>query len=213
MADFNKPTTTGSLYSGYSAEVRDLIADVAKMLDGTGTLNTPANAIRWSSTNNRFEKYVASVWQALTTKLLMDVDTVDGYHAGNGSGAVPISNGTVNTNLNADLLDGAHAGNGVGNVPLNNGSVNSTLNADLVDGYHAGNASGNIPISNGVMNTNLNAQYLGGNLASAFATSGHTHAGVYMPVSGGISTTMARTIRCRTVASTRTVSKRHRCAR
>ena len=30
------------------------------------------------------------------------------YAAGNGSGNVPVSNGTVNTNLNADLLDGQH---------------------------------------------------------------------------------------------------------
>jgi hypothetical protein len=35
-----------------------------------------------------------------------DSDKVDGYHAGNGSGQVPISNGTVCTNLNADKLDG-----------------------------------------------------------------------------------------------------------
>lgn len=37
-----------------------------------------------------------------------NADTVDGYHAGNSSGQVPVSNGTVNTNLNADLLDGSH---------------------------------------------------------------------------------------------------------
>ncbi|MEO0205724.1 MAG: hypothetical protein ABIL22_03495 [candidate division WOR-3 bacterium] len=36
-------------------------------------------------------------------------DRVDGYHAGNTNGCVPVSNGTVNTNLNADLLDGNHA--------------------------------------------------------------------------------------------------------
>jgi len=36
-------------------------------------------------------------------------DRVDGYHAGNSSGQVPVSNGTVNTNLNADLLDGKNA--------------------------------------------------------------------------------------------------------
>jgi hypothetical protein len=36
-------------------------------------------------------------------------DTLDGYHAGNASGQVPVSNGTVNTNLNADMVDGQHA--------------------------------------------------------------------------------------------------------
>lgn len=39
-----------------------------------------------------------------------NADTVDGYHAGNASGNVPVSNGTVNTNLNADMVDGRHAG-------------------------------------------------------------------------------------------------------
>jgi len=36
-------------------------------------------------------------------------DRVDNYHAGNSSGQIPISNGTVCTNLNADLLDGLHS--------------------------------------------------------------------------------------------------------
>jgi len=38
-----------------------------------------------------------------------NADAVDGYHAGNESGQIPISNGTVNVDLNADLLDGYHA--------------------------------------------------------------------------------------------------------
>jgi len=36
-------------------------------------------------------------------------DLVDGYHAGNASGNVSLSNGTINTDLNSDLLDGQHA--------------------------------------------------------------------------------------------------------
>jgi hypothetical protein len=36
-------------------------------------------------------------------------DMLDGYHAGNASGQIPVSNGTVCTNLNADKLDGRHA--------------------------------------------------------------------------------------------------------
>lgn len=34
---------------------------------------------------------------------------LSGYSAGNASGNVPVSNGTLNSNLNADLLDGQHA--------------------------------------------------------------------------------------------------------
>ena len=36
----------------------------------------------------------------------LNADQVDGYHAGNSSGQVPVSNGTVCTNLNADKVDG-----------------------------------------------------------------------------------------------------------
>ena len=38
----------------------------------------------------------------------LNVDKVDGRHAGNFSGGVPVSNGNVNTNLNADMVDGVH---------------------------------------------------------------------------------------------------------
>ncbi len=39
-------------------------------------------------------------------------------------------------NLNADLLDGYHAGNISGAIPINNDIINNNLNADMVDGCH-----------------------------------------------------------------------------
>jgi hypothetical protein len=39
----------------------------------------------------------------------LNADQVDGYHAGNSSGQIPISNGTVCTNLNADKVDSEDA--------------------------------------------------------------------------------------------------------
>jgi len=87
---------------------------------------------------------------------------LDGKHAGNNDGDIPVNNGTVNTNLNADLLDGKHAGNNAGDIPVNNGTLNTNLNADLFDNYHAGNASGNIPVNNGLTNINLNADMVDG---------------------------------------------------
>jgi hypothetical protein len=39
----------------------------------------------------------------------LDADTLRGYLPGNSSGNIPLSNGVVNTNLNADLLDGFQA--------------------------------------------------------------------------------------------------------
>lgn len=54
-----------------------------------------------------------------------------------GSALVPLANipGTL-TGKSADQLDGYHAGNASGNVPVSNGVLNSNLNADMVDGEH-----------------------------------------------------------------------------
>ncbi len=57
--------------------------------------------------------------------------------------------------LHADLLDGYHAGNSSNQVPVSNGTLCNSLNADLVDGYHAssflltsgGSISGNLSVS------------------------------------------------------------------
>lgn len=50
------------------------------------------------------------------------------------------------------------------------------VDAGTLKGLTTGNATGNIPVANGTVCTNLNAEKVGGNLPSAFATAGHTHA-------------------------------------
>lgn len=47
---------------------------------------------------------------------LIDADKVDGFHAGNISGQVAVSNNEKCEDLNADLIDGHHAGNKANNV-------------------------------------------------------------------------------------------------
>jgi len=136
--------------------------------------------------------YALQAEEAKNAATAGNADLLDGYQAGNASGNVPLSNGTLNSNLNADLLDGQHASAFAGashnhdgsaitsgkidNARLNTGAGNG-LDADLLDGYHAGNASGNVPLSNGTLNTNLNADLLDGQHANAFAASGHNHSG------------------------------------
>jgi len=91
----------------------------------------------------------------------IDADKVDGYDAGNSSGQVALSNGTVCTNLNADLLDGNHSSaflntsndygrSGVasslyeGSTPLSSeylGISATAANSDKVDGFHASQTS------------------------------------------------------------------------
>ncbi len=79
-----------------------------------------------------------------------------------GAAPLEVASSTRVDNLNADLLDGAHAGNASGNVPLNNGVLNTNLNADLLDGQHAGNAGFEVPLNNGQLNLLLNADLLDG---------------------------------------------------
>jgi hypothetical protein len=79
--------------------------------------------------------------------------------------------------INAQYLGGYDAGNGTGMIPLSNGTKNVNLNADQLDGMDPGNESGDIPLSNGVVNDNLNADKLDGLNADAFADSNHTHTG------------------------------------
>jgi len=80
-------TNTSEVYAGTTGDVlfRTIESDV---ITGTAPLT------------------VASI----TTVTNLSADMVDGYHAGNADGQVPVSNGTVNTNLNADLLDGYQSG-------------------------------------------------------------------------------------------------------
>lgn len=47
--------------------------------------------------------------RAIVEDKIVNAGKVNGLTTSNGSGQVPVSNGTVNTNLNADMLDGHHA--------------------------------------------------------------------------------------------------------
>jgi len=116
-ADLNKPDTTQT-DTAVLTSIRDNDLQLAKL---SGALsNLVADVIRFYGTNSRWEKWDGSAWVELIAKASgkydINVDRVDGYDAGNSTGNVPVSNGTVNTNLNADTVDGYHAGTGVGQV-------------------------------------------------------------------------------------------------
>lgn len=57
------------------------------------------------------------------------------------AGTMTMTSTTLVSNLNADMVDGLHAGNSSGQVPVSNGTVSSNLNADMVDGLHAASFS------------------------------------------------------------------------
>ena len=144
--DWTSPKTSDT-HTNELAATRGRDESNARM-DYTGDTNIPDGTIRWNKTNNRFEIWNAttSTWSVLSSKYLINVDQVDGYDAGNASGNVPVSNGNVNSNLNADKLDGQHGtyfqdrANHTGTQAPSSISPQgsgSGLDADKLDGKHA----------------------------------------------------------------------------
>lgn len=117
MANWTTPSLT-DLYTNFLAFLKDRDVDLAKAFDPakitTYPTNIPTDTVRWNSAAFRWELYNGTVWAELlplaTGKYSINVDKLDGYDAGNATGNIPISNGTVNVNLNADLLDGYQPG-------------------------------------------------------------------------------------------------------
>jgi hypothetical protein len=84
----------------------------ATLLDGSGNTSFPGSVTATSFIGN------ASTATALTTNAGSNTNpiyfsggkpTASSYSFGNASGNIPISNGTLNSNLNADLLDGLNS--------------------------------------------------------------------------------------------------------
>jgi hypothetical protein len=136
----------------------------------------------------------------------LDADLLDSRQSGNANGNVPVSNGTLNTNLNADLLDGQHASafapashthdhgalTGLGDddhPQYFNLSQNETVAG--IPAFNGG-ASGSIApfsVDSNYLVTNLNADLLDGQHASAFAPASHNHDASYWKLTGNGGTT------------------------
>jgi len=102
----------------------------------------------------------------------LNSDRVDGYHAGNSSGQVAVSNKTVCSNLNADMVDGQHASSflgpgsdygrpGVSSVLYESttalvnkylGRTATATNADRLDGQHGSYYQSASNINSGTLN-------------------------------------------------------------
>ena len=95
--------------------------------------------------------------RAIVEDKIVNAGKVNGLTTSNGSGQVPVSNGTVNTNLNADLLDGHHAdyfsndGHIHNNVSTSTAGFMSAADKTKLDGVATGaevnqNAFGNVAV-------------------------------------------------------------------
>ena len=65
-------------------------------------------------------KRIGAVPLARTALSALSTDSIAGYAVGNASGNIPISNGSLNTNLNAQYLDGMEAGDFATTADINN---------------------------------------------------------------------------------------------
>ena len=95
--------------------------------------------------------------RAIVEDKIVNAGKVNGLTTSNGSGQVPVSNGTVNTNLNADLLDGHHAeyfspsGHRHNNASTSSDGFMSSADKVKLDGVATGaevnqNAFGNVAV-------------------------------------------------------------------
>lgn len=66
MANWTNPTLT-SLYADVINELKARDAELAIQFDGATPTNLPVNTIRWSATNNRWEKWNGTTWNVLST--------------------------------------------------------------------------------------------------------------------------------------------------
>lgn len=112
MANWANPTLT-STYVDFLAEVKARDEDLAKMFDGQTVSNLPSGAIRWSSANNRFEKWSGSAWGALSATYAFTAVTAIG---------------TLTVGANADT--GQTASLTIGNGRTGNGFVSLDIIGD-----------------------------------------------------------------------------------
>src|SRR5512139_406424 len=108
MADWSLPTVA-SLYADFVALFKARDTDLAKGLDPAVVIVTSpeANFLRWNSAGSMWEKYSGTAWGAMTTLYNINVDQVDGCHAGvaannvlklDAAAKVPVGNLPATTN-------------------------------------------------------------------------------------------------------------------
>jgi N-acetylneuraminic acid mutarotase len=111
------------------------------------------------------DRRIASVPYALLAEEAVNANTLRGYAPGNASGRIPISNGTLNTNLIADKLDGQHGGFYRNASNINAGTLSTdhfSAQADLDEEGYLGDATGDLAQNNGLLQQALNADAVDG---------------------------------------------------
>lgn len=67
--DWSLPTITRNVRTEVLQDINAKFDSLAKLMDGDSHTNLPTGAIRWSTSNDRFEKWSGSAWSNLSTNL------------------------------------------------------------------------------------------------------------------------------------------------
>lgn len=129
MSDWNLPVI-GTLYAEFVAGFRTRDEELAKGLDPAvvTVANPQTNFIRWTSAGGKWEKFNGTAWAALATIYNINVDQVDGCHAGTGA------NNVLKLDANGKVPNG--------NLPATPASLESLATYGLVSKTAAGTIAG-----------------------------------------------------------------------
>jgi len=139
MADWSNPQI-GTQYTSFLDYLKARDEDAAKLFDNTGT-NLPVGTIRWSSSNNRFEKFNGTDWVELTAQYNINASTISGASLNdNGttasdiwSAAKIISELDLKANTSLNNVSDSTILTKIKNVD----GAGSGLDADLLDGLNS----------------------------------------------------------------------------
>lgn len=80
--DFTKPTATADRAQNLT-DTKDTLVSVAKQLDDTTPTGVATGMIRWSTANNKWQKYNGSSWADLSSSYAINVTSLGGQVAAN----------------------------------------------------------------------------------------------------------------------------------
>jgi hypothetical protein len=131
-SNWSLPTNT-TLYSEVLTRLKERDDDLARGLDPS-TSSTPSSivtdAIRWNTTNNRWEKYNGSVWNILTSSYAINISGT----ASNVTGIVAIANGGTG----ATTASAARTALGLGTLSTLNSINNSNWSGTVLSVANGG---------------------------------------------------------------------------
>lgn len=148
MADFNLPVLT-STYTDFLNFLKARDEDIAKQFDGTTTTNIPVGAIRWNSTNNRWNKWNGSAWAELTTTYNLNALNINGVPAVTTTGTQTLTNKTLTAPVISSIV--------------NTGTLTLPTSTDTLVGRAT---------TDTLTNKTLTSPTIGGTLAGSFTVSG-----------------------------------------